>query len=123
MERTVSAGRNLSEEEVTRRLRVGVLALGITLASAMLVSLLGAPVWARIALFIPTFIAGSIFFQTIYTNCPFTALRGVRHAPCGRSEPIADPEQLKAARRIGRQQLFYTVLSALSLTGLFFFLL
>ena len=123
MERAAVKSQNLSEEEVTRRLRVGVVALAGTLGSAFLVQALGSPIWARLALFLPLFIACSICFQTIYTNCPFSALRGVRHAPCGASEPIADPEQLRAARLVGRKQLYWTVLTSIGLTALFFFML
>ena len=65
MDTTRAAG-NLSDEGQNRRLRGGVIALGVALTLAVLMLKLGAPVYLRLLLVGPFFSAANGLFQGLH---------------------------------------------------------
>ncbi len=112
------AALNLTDENVSRRLRVGILSLALALGLAVTLQRLGASTAWRAALFLPFFVSTTFFFQGAFQTCGYSALAGQRHTRCG-VEKIADPDVLREVRARGLKQLFYSILSALGLTTLF----
>ena len=109
---------NLSDQEVTRRLRGGIVMLMLALLLAALLEHWNAPAYSRLWLFVPFFMAENAFFQAIYKTCGFSAMRGVRHTVDG-DEKIADRLELAACRCQGKAQLVQSFVGALFLTALF----
>lgn len=118
MELATEQSTNLSQANVTRRLRIGVGFLMLALLLAAMFEKLDLPVAHRLWLFVPFFLAQNAFFQAIYKTCGFSALRGVRMTPHG-PERVADAQRRKAALRQGKKQLIYSCIGAAALTALF----
>jgi len=109
---------NLSEEEVTRRLRFGIVMLMIALMLVAVLEKTGASPYMRLTLFVPFFFAENAFFQAVHKTCGFSAMRGFRHTTDG-DERIANPAELDACRCRGKTQIFHTFCAAAALTALF----
>lgn len=109
---------NLSDANVTRRLRVGIIMLmaGLILAAAF--EKLNAAPLTRVWLFLPFFLAENAFFQAIHKTCGFSAMKGVRHTAEG-DERIADRAELDACRCRGKTQILHSFCAAAVLTALF----
>lgn len=121
MELAADTGRNLTDEDATRRLRGGIVMLAVALMGAAILEKTGASPYLRLALFVPFFFAEYSFFQAIYRTCGFQALKGMRSTPEG-PEPIADPQARNACRCAGKAQIVHSFLAASALTALFVFL-
>lgn len=109
---------NLSDTNVTRRLRVGIVMLMVALALAAVFEKLDASPLTRLWLFLPFFLAENAFFQAIHKTCGFSAMKGMRHTAEG-DERIADRAELDACRCRGRLQLMHSLCAAAALTALF----
>ena len=118
MELAKTGDENLSDAEITRRLRVGIVMLMVALALAAIFERFGVSTWNRLWLFAPFFLAENAFFQAVHKTCGFSALRGIRHSEDG-DERIADPKVRQACQCRGKAQILHSVLSAAALTGLF----
>ena len=118
MELAKGLAENLTEEEVTRRLRGGIVMLIVALFCAALLEHYNASAYSRLWLFIPFFLAENAFFQAIHKTCGFSAMRGIRHTDDG-DEKIADRRELEACRCQGKTQIVQSVAGAAILTGLF----
>jgi hypothetical protein len=117
VEAATQGSANLSDANVARRLRAGIVLLALALAVAAVLEARSASHLSRLALFPLLFVAANAFFQAIYRTCGFSAWRGFRHTVEG-EERIADPHALRLSRARGRKQLIHALLSALALTGL-----
>jgi len=118
VEGTKELSQNLSDFNVTRRLRAGIVMLTVALVLAAVFEKTGASPYMRLWLFVPFFFAENAFFQAIHKTCGFSASAGMRHTKDG-DERIADPRELTACRASGKKQVVQTLLSAAALTGLF----
>lgn len=118
MEVAKGLSENLSDQEITRRLRGGIVMLMVALLAAALLEHVNAPTYSRIALFVPFFLAENAFFQAIYKTCGFSAMKGIRHTVDG-DEKIADPLELEACRCQGKAQIVHSLAGATILTSLF----
>lgn len=112
------AALNLTDENVSRRLRVGIGSLALALGLAVVFERVGVPAAWRGTLFLPFFVSTTFFFQGALQTCGYSALAGHRHTRCG-VEKIADPDVLRDVRARGLKQLLFSVVSALVLTALF----
>lgn len=110
---------NLTDANVVRRLRLGIVTLGLGLVTAVWLKEAGASgPWLLLSL-APLFIAANFFFQAIYMTCGYSALSGVRHTGLG-TERIADKGELRSVRIRGLKQI---VLALLCTYALFWVLL
>lgn len=112
------SGQNLSSDEVSRRLRLGIFALFAGLVLAIVFDLLESSATVRVWTFVPFFIATNSFHQGVYKTCGFSALRGFRNTSCG-AEPIADPSERRACLRRGKKQILHSLVGATLLTVAF----
>ena len=74
MEFIADEARNLSDHNVTRRLRWGIILLLTALVLAAAFERLGLPRSSRVWLFVPFFLSGNAFFQAIFKTCGFSAI-------------------------------------------------
>jgi hypothetical protein len=103
---------NLTDANVARRLRWGILTLALGLLTAAWLKESGAASGAWLLLpIIPLFIAANFFFQAIYMTCGYSALSGVRHTGAG-TERIADRGELRSVRIRGMKQIALASLCA-----------
>jgi hypothetical protein len=109
---------NLTDSNVARRLRVGITALAVGLATAVVFRLRGASPAVELLLFVPFFISANSFFQAMFMTCGYSALAGVRHTPQG-TERIADKQELRLVRSRGLKQIGFAFLCAAALTASF----
>lgn len=121
VERAKVKGQNLSEDEVQRRLRGGVLFLLMALACAIVLEKTGAPWTARAFLFFPFYLATHAFFVAVHRSCGLSAFRGQR-ATCEGLERIADPKERQECLCLGKRQLMQSLVSAAAVTALFVFI-
>lgn len=106
---------NLGDENVTRRLRAGIVALFLGLGWALVLERTNADWPLRLTLFLPFFVSVNAFFQGMLKNCGFSAYRGCRQTLYGQ-ERIADRAELEKVKARGRVQLFVSFFVALALT-------
>jgi hypothetical protein len=109
---------NLTDVNVARRLRVGIVSLAIGLGCAELLKLMDASPIVRVLLFVPFFISANAFFQAMYMNCGYSALAGRRHTAHG-TERIADSRERRAVRARGIWQIALAFVGAAALTASF----
>lgn len=96
-------------------LRVAVLVFGVTLAAAIAMAQLGvAPGW-RMILFPAFYVAVYTAGVALTGTCGVTALRGKRNID-GSEERIADPDVLRATRRVGNGIIAVVTATAAVLT-------
>jgi len=96
---------NLTDANVVRRLRLGILTLAVGLLTAAWLKESGhaSGVWLLLPI-VPLFIAANFFFQAMYMTCGYSALTGVRHTGAGK-ERIADRSELHSVRMRGLKQI------------------
>lgn len=111
---------NLADVNVARRLRYGIVCLGLGLVLAVVFERSHASPYLRGLLFVPFFFSANAFFQGASQTCGFSAFAGVRHTGDCR-ERIADSEELKALRARGLRQIGLSLMAALALTTSFLF--
>lgn len=103
---------NLSNANVVRRLRFGIVTLGLGLVAAACLKAYGAASGAWLLLpIVPLFVAANLFFQAMYMTCGYSALSGVRHTGGG-TERIADRGELRSVRVRGVKQIAFACLCA-----------
>jgi len=107
---------NIGPAERRKRLRVGLVAVGVcTLASAVLIAD-GAPRWWRLALVLPWWTAALGIFQARAQVCVAFAARGVRQL--GSEREAQPPGELAAIRREAGRVHLRSLLAAVVLTTL-----
>jgi hypothetical protein len=111
---------NLTDANVTRRLRLGIATLAIGLICAEALKAANAGPVLRLLLFIPFFISANAFVQAMYMNCGYSALAGRRHTAHG-TERIADKGELRSVRVLGLWQIALAFVCASALTATFVF--
>lgn len=111
---------NIGSAERRKRLIVGVVALCVCVAAALLLSLGGAPRYWRLLLFLPFWTAAIGIFQARANVCVAFAARGIRNLH-GTREPQPAAE-LAAVRREARRVHVRALLTAVVLTALCFIL-
>lgn len=109
---------NLSDVNVARRLRFGIVALAAALAGALVCERLNVARGVRLFLFVPFFVFTNSFFQAMYMTCGWSAFAGKRHTPRG-AERIADRHELRSVRARGLRQIGLAFLGAAALTTSF----
>jgi len=103
---------NLSDVNVARRLRLGIVSLAVGLVAAVWLKASGAASGAWLLLpAAALFVAANFFFQAIYMTCGYSALSGVRHTGLG-TERIADKSELRSVRIRGLKQIALAFLCA-----------
>ncbi len=118
MEWANAKGQNLTEGEVQRRLRGGIVFLVVGLVLAVLLEQVAASPLTRLMLFVPFYFAGNAFFVAVHRTCGLSAYRGVRTTMEG-IEPIADPEERHRCLCLGKRQLFQSFVGSAIVTALF----
>ncbi len=118
MEFIADEARNLSDHNVTRRLRWGIILLLTALVLAAAFERLGLPRSSRVWLFVPFFLSGNAFFQAIFKTCGFSAIQGTRHTMHG-VEKVADCETRRKALARGKRQLALSFAGSFVLTLMF----
>ena len=110
---------NLTDVNVARRLRLGIVTLAVGLVTAVWLKATNAAsgVWLLLPV-VPLFVAANFFFQAIYMTCGYSALSGVRHTGLG-TKRIADKGELRSVRIRGMKQ----IVAALLCTYLLFWVL
>lgn len=106
---------NIGPAERRKRLIVGVVALGVCVVAALLLSLDGAPRYWRLLLFLPFWTAALGIFQARANVCVALAARGTRNLD-GQQEPQPAAE-LAAVRQEARRVHVRALLTALVLTA------
>ncbi len=109
---------NLADVNVARRLRFGIVALGLGLALAVTLERSGASPSLRWVLLVPFFLSANGFFQGMFQTCGFSAWAGFRQTGCG-SERIANTAELRSVRARGLKQVCFAIVTATALTGSF----
>lgn len=111
------SGANLEDSGQNRRLRLGaiMLAVSLVLSVAVVQADLATP-W-RLGLFVPFFFAAFGAWQGLYRTCPGLVHQGCRETCSGPSK-VADPSQLKAARRLAARVVGGSLVTALMATTL-----
>jgi hypothetical protein len=96
---------NLTDANVVRRLRWGILMLatGLLVAVWLKASGAGHGAWLLVP-FALLFAAANFFFQAMYMTCGYSAISGVRHTGLG-TERIADRGELRSVRIRGAKQI------------------
>jgi hypothetical protein len=107
---------NLTDVNVGRRLRLGIVTLAVGLGAAIWLKESGTASGAWLLLpIVPLFVAANFFFQAIYMTCGYSALSGVRHTGLG-TERIADKGELRSVRIRGIKQIALASVFAYLLT-------
>lgn len=109
---------NLTDANVARRLRVGIVTLALGLGCAIALKLSGASPGVQLLLFIPFFISANVFFQAILMTCGYSALAGMRHTAHGQ-ERIASRVDLRTVRARGIKQIILSFIVAAMITASF----
>jgi len=112
---------NLTDANVARRLRVGIMTLALGLGCAITLKLSEASPGVRLLVFIPFFISANVFFQAIFMTCGYSALAGMRHTAHGQ-ERIASRGDLRMVRARGVKQILLSFVVAAMLTATFLFI-
>jgi hypothetical protein len=115
-------GANLETGGQNARMRMGVVALSIALASALLLQYFDAPKLLRAGLFIPFFFAGFGAMQGLYRTCPGLAAQGMREGVSGDEEHIVRSNDLERTRRLAKKVVFFSAINALAATSVFLLL-
>ena len=122
MERSRAKGQNLTEAEVQRRLRGGIVFLFLALLAAVLLEHSSASWFLRLSLFVPFYFAGDAFFAAVHRTCGVAALRGMRATGEGSVERIADPNEREQCLCVGKRQIVHTVIGSALMTAAFVFI-
>jgi hypothetical protein len=109
---------NLGPADQDWRLRLGVGWFGVSLVLAVGVAKLGVAAPFRLVLALPFFVAAFLLTQALCKTCSFMAAKGLRATETG-LEPIADPREVLAVRRRGRQVVALSAALALVAASLF----
>jgi hypothetical protein len=113
-----SPSENLSDANVTQRLRGGIIMLMLGLILAAFFESREVSAWVRLWLFVPFFFAETAFFQAVHKTCGYSAFFGLRMT--GKSgEKIADRSERNACLCRGKSQLMHSFAGASFLTALF----
>ncbi len=112
---------NLGPSESQKRFFLGVGMLAAGLGLALLLEWLSLPRAVTLVLFPPFFLAMLGLIQSREKTCALLAARGTRNMDSG-EEKIEDPELMLRLKRRGRRIFAFSLISALLLTSLFFFI-
>lgn len=115
--RQALCGANLRAGGQNARLRMGIIMLTVALLlSVVLVRADVSKAW-RALLFVPFFMASMGAWQGLYRTCPMMVRHGRRETEDGEVR-VADPEQVRGARKLAFRVLLGSVCTALLSTAL-----
>ena len=106
---------NIGPEQRRRRLRGGLISLGLTAAIAVVLLANDAPRLLRLVVFLPACAAGIGLFQAQAKTCVSLAARGTRHMDEGERR-IVDAGELHAVRAQSRGVYLKTLVAAIVVT-------
>jgi hypothetical protein len=93
---------NIGPDEIARRRMVGHVGAAVTIGLALVLIMSGAPIWTRLALFVPAAIGSAGYIQARLRFCADYGWRGVFNfgqAGHGRASSVADDAARRADRR------------------------
>jgi hypothetical protein len=108
---------NLESRAQDIQMRVGLVALAISLVVGTLLARSGVAMGYRALAFVPFFVASYGLLAALYRTCGMTALAGRRITSDG-TEPVADREELAALRSKGMRVMLGSALLAATATSL-----
>lgn len=111
---------NLGAEAQARRLRVGIVALGVALTVATVMVKMDLPAGYRLLLFIPFLVAANGIATGLFRTSGWLAVRGQRDAGApGEREPIPSRRERASLLTLGRTVTIIAVVAAALATALF----
>ena len=103
-----------------QRMRIGIVFLAVALVGAVILVEGGFPVWSRALLFVPLLFAGLGAFSGLYRTCPTIAAHGARYSSETGETPMANPEDIAAARCLASRVKLNAIVAAGLVTGVTF---
>jgi hypothetical protein len=108
---------NLESTAQDTNMRIGLVALGVSLVASVLLLNAGAGAACRSLTFVPFLLAAYGIMAALFCTCGFTALAGMRRTNAG-PERIADPVERSNVRARGLRVILGSVVIAAVATGL-----